>query len=230
MYVLNQTGWTYVTTMVDTDELAQAEHTKFLNLAKEERICIQYTITTESSIQIEMSEVKTPGIVVFTSDLSNVGQFMKGVQPEHGVIILAHDRKGITPDITNKMLILTDGFQPMDDFSNFMMEALSHSTNRSSRLKDYVVFNHNCTWNATHEHLTCKDRSFLEHFFLRRSSELDINKGVEAVDTLLGGALNTSEEENSSSRIYRTAFSLSAASNGVIQKVTTVYNIHHSLG
>ena len=212
MHVLNQTGWTYITTMVDKDDLSQSEHTSFLALSKLQGICVQYSIVP--GIHLQLEEIKTPGIVVFASNLTELDQLLQVLQPDISVIIITHDRSAVTLHLKNKLLIVSDGFEPINGFTEYLIRDISGTANGSSRFKDYLVSNHNCTWNASNDNITCEGVSAIKHYLSTRSSEIDINRAVYAIDILHESAANKSKDTPEG-----TFISMTSVSNGDIYEV-----------
>ena len=215
MHVLNQTGWTYITTMVDKDDLSQSEHTSFLALSKLQGICVQYSIVPGTHLQLE--EIKTPGIVVFASNLTELDQLLQGLQPDISVIIITHDRNAVTLNLKNKLLIVSDGFEPINGLTEYLLSEVSVATNGSRRFKDYLVSNHNCTWNASNDNITCEGVSAIKHYFSSRSSDLDTNRAVHAIDILHESSVNKSKDTPEG-----TFISLRSVSNGDIYEVSKI--------
>ena len=218
MFILNQTKWIYVTTMAENHELPQAEHAIFLTKAKGNDVCVQYSMSeSDNSSEIPLAYIRTPGIIVFTSSLVDFGQKLKKLPPKHGVIIITHDRTELSLNLTNKVLILSDGFA-QSNFSNYLIKQLSNSANISENLKDYFVFRHDCSWNASSDELSCARPSVLTDYLLTRSSEYDINAALHAMDII---AKNRSFENGLPDNHQ---VSLSSFENGRLLKVK--FDIH----
>lgn len=221
MFVLNQVQWTYITTITDDSDLLVKEHAVFLSLVKENSLCVQYSMGKNMS-EISLADIKTPGIVVFISDLTEARQLLKDLPPKYGLIIVTHDRKEMELNLTNKVLILRDGFSQIYHFSTFMVEKLSDLSNNSNVMRDYFLSRHNCSWNASSEDFTCANNSDLHDYFTVRSSEFDINTALYALDILSNGAQNASSNDNITDRGH---VELSSFQNGGIIKVfiVTIY-------
>ena len=215
MHVLNQTGWTYIATIVDKDGLSQSEHTHFLALSKLQGICVQFSVVP--GIHLQLEEIKTPGIVVFASNLTELDQLLQGLQPDISVIIITHDKYVVTLNIKNKLLIVSDGFEPINGLTEYLISEVSVAANGSSRFKDYLMSNHNCTWNASNDNITCEGVSAIKHYFLTRSSELDINRAVYAIDILHEGAANKPKDTPEG-----TFISLTSVNNGDMNEVSKI--------
>ena len=216
MLILNEAKWTYVTTMAENDELSQMEHTIFLRKANENDICVQYSFSqSENTSEFLQDKVKTPGIIVFTSSLTNIGEKLETLPPKHGVLIISHDRSELTLNMTNKILVLNDGF-PQNNFSNYILDQLSNNEKISVSLRNYFVSRHNCSWNATADELSCATPSAVVDHFSTRSSEFDINTALHAIDVLIVAS------ENGSSRnelLDDSLVSLTSLQNWNIHKV-----------
>lgn len=180
-----------------------------------------------------MSAVKTPGVVVFTSDLSNVVRLLKDLPTKYGVVIVTHGRIEVSFNITNKVLILSYGYNPVINISDIVKQVLDRVRNISrseidmqgtSVFRNYFVSRHNCSWDSSGSFfsLTCENISAIESYFMTSPFKTDINTVVHELNMMDATIQNSSARNDDSTR----NLSLAAYSNGIVHKVSEIpYNI-----
>lgn len=174
--------------------MTQAEHRAFLDVAKNSALCVQVSQTITNWSNSSFSNIQTPGVVVFTGDVSNVRHLADQLPETSSVVIVTHDRRTDSFRYIRKGVVVSDTFNHDSELSEYMAVELWNETTDTLNI-EYYLTNFNCSWNESTEILDCLEVEEMRAHFFARTSSRDM-RVADDVYRLLSDLSNKMAERN----------------------------------
>lgn len=141
-----------------------------------------------------VADVQTDGIVVFTTDISNVKHLATNLSIAKPVVIVTHDRRTDYFRYMQHAIVLSDAYHADTEYSDYMSVTFWNETS-NIMVAEYYKMKFNCTLDQSIAVTDCPDVEEMRAHFFERTSSRDM-RVFDGVFNLLAGISNAMSDTN----------------------------------